>query len=290
MRVTPGRTGAKAVGRIDKKGALTLIEQFNAHQLQRGLTRTTVDLRAGHLRRFDQWLNPGTLPDATAADIEAFLETRSWEDATRYVFLSHLHAYYRWAVRTGVTDLDPTEFVDRPKVRPGLPRPIPDDSLAYLLAQATGRMRTWLLLGAFEGLRCMEIAGLQRSDVIEADAYLRILGKGRKERVVPLHPLVLESLRILPMPRLGPLWRMNDGRSMTGSRVSQAINRWMREMSVDATAHQLRHWFGTRSYQACQDVLAVAGMMGHSNTATTSIYAQFSHKVARAAVLSLSVN
>lgn len=265
-----------------------MIEQFNAHQRQRGLLASTIYRREENLRRFDRWLAPGALLDATVADVLAFLEARSWEDSTRYVFISHLHCFFKWAVREGLVDFDPTEFIDRPRLRPGLPRPISDDSLAYLVSQATGRMHSWLLLGALQGLRCMEIAGLERSDVVDADSYLRVMGKGRKERIVPLHPLVLESLRRLPMPRVGPLFRNARGRQITADGVQIHLNRWMHNMGVPDTAHQLRHWFGTRSYQACQDVLAVAGLMGHSNTASTAVYAKFSQKVARAAVLSLS--
>lgn len=279
---------ATALGTHERK-AEQLLEQFVAHQRARGLMATTIVLRSGHLRRFDRWLDPTTITDATVADIRAFLETRSWDDSTRYVFISHLHAFYRWAVREGIVQFDPTEFIERPRLRPGLPRPISDDALAYLIAQATGRMRSWLLLGAFAGLRCVEIAGLQRSDVVEVAKYLRVMGKGRKERVVPLHPFILVSLQGLPMPRVGPLYRMEDGRPMTAHRVSQCANRWIREMGVNATMHQLRHWFGTHTYGECRDVLAVAGLMGHSNTATTSIYAKFSDRVAQAAVFGLSV-
>lgn len=268
----------------------TLLHQFNAHQQRRGLMATTIELRTGHLRRFERWLDPTPLLDATVADVEAYIETRTWEDSTQYVFLSHVHAYFKWAVREGLTELDPTEYVDRPRVRRGLPRPISEDQLTYLVAQAAGRMRAWLLLGAFSGLRCMEIAGLHRGDVLEADMHLRVLGKGRKERVVPMHPLVLAALRAQGMPKAGPLWRMADGRQITAHRLSQAANRWIRAMGVDATMHQLRHFFGTHTYRECQDVLAVGGLLGHSNPASTAVYAKFSNRVATAAVLSLSVD
>lgn len=268
----------------------TMLHQFNAHQKRRGLMATTIELRTGHLRRFERWLDPTPLLDATVADVEAYIETRTWEDATQYVFLSHVHAYFKWAVREGLTELDPTEYVDRPRLRPGLPRPISDDQLAYLVAQATGRMRAWLLLGAFAGLRCGEIARLERADVLEADGHLRVLGKGRKERIVPMHPLVLGALHAAPMPKVGALWRMDDGRPVTPHRVSQAINRWTRSMGVDVTAHQLRHYFGTHTYRECQDVLAVGGLLGHANPASTAVYAKFSNKVATAAVLSLDLD
>lgn len=266
-----------------------MIHQFNAAQRRRGLQPSTIERREYALRMFEAWLDPGTLADATEADIEAFIDTRPWSSKTIYGFLSHLAAYYRWAIRTGICERDPSAFIDRPRLRQGLPRPIADDDLALLISQASPTMRAWLILGAFAGLRCAEIAGLHRDDIIDTHGYMRILGKGNKERIVPLHPLVIEALRAAGMPRSGPLWRTVTGLPTTGATVSQQGGAFMRSQGVDASMHQLRHWFGTRSYQACQDLLAVAGLMGHSNTATTRGYAAFDQKVATAAVLALTI-
>jgi integrase/recombinase XerD len=272
------------------QGTPEVITQFNAAQKRRGLLPSTIERREADLAKFVLWLGPVSILDATASDIEAFLDNRRWAAATAYAFISHLHAFYTWAVRQHLLERDPSADIDRPKLRPGLPRPIADEDLAYLVGQASVEMRAWLLLGAFQGLRCAEIAGLQRRDVAEAEGYLRIMGKGRKERIVPLHPLVATSLRLLPMPRKGHLFVRDNGTPITPTRVSQRIAEFMRSMSVDATAHQLRHWFGTRAYRECQDLLAVAGLMGHSNTAMTARYAQFSNAVAEAAVKALSLD
>lgn len=267
-----------------------MIHQFIAAQRRRGLQQSSIIRRAADLRKFERWLDPGTLADATVADIEAFLDCRAWEPATGYAFLSHLHMFYKWAVREGFCQFDPTEFVDRPKLRPGLPRPIGDDDLAYLIAHAAPVMRAWLMLASHAGLRCCEIAGLTRGDIVDAEGHMRIVGKGRKVRVVPMHPLVLASLKSAGMPRTGPLWRTPTGLEFSGTTVSQQGNRYIRSMGVDATMHQLRHWFGTKTYRDSQDLLATAGLLGHSNTSTTAVYAQYDQKVAIAAVLSLTLN
>jgi integrase/recombinase XerC len=266
-----------------------MIHQFNAAQRRRGLLQSSIIRRAADLRKFERWLEPSSLPDATVADVEAFIECRSWEPATTYAFLSHLHAFYRWAVREGICRFDPTEFVDRPRLRPGLPRPIADDDLAYLITQASPVMHSWLMLGSHAGLRCCEIAGLTRGDVVDSENHMRVMGKGRRTRIVPMHPLVLASLKAAGMPRTGPLWKNANGSELTGTNVSHQGNKFIRAMGVDATMHQLRHWFGTKTYRDSQDLLATAGLMGHVNTATTAVYAQYDQKVAIAAVLSLTV-
>lgn len=265
-----------------------MIPQFNAAQKRRGVLPSSIARREADLRKFAKWLEPGVLVDAEPADIEAFIEARGWAPRTTYAFISHLSAFFTWARRQGLVVSDPTELVDRPKLRQGLPRPISDDDLAFLFSQSSARMHSWLALGALGGLRCSEIAGLHRDDVSETQGWMRVMGKGQKERIVPLHPTVAESLHRHGLPRRGPLFTTH-GIQLTGSQVSCSGNRWMKAMGVDATMHQLRHWFGTRTYQDSQDLLAVAGLMGHANTSMTATYAAFAPKVARAAVLSLAV-
>ena len=85
----------------------------------------------------------------------------------------------------------------------GTPRPADTGDIRRVLESADPMERCWLLLAGLQGLRCKEIAGLRREDVIDAKGLLRILGKGDRERVLPLHPDVLAGLRALPMPRTG---------------------------------------------------------------------------------------
>lgn len=265
-----------------------MIEQFNQQQLRRGILPSSVDRRELDLKKFLRWLAPSTLIDAQPSDVEAFILCRNWNERTTYAFLSHLHAFYVWAMAMDLVDADPTVKILRPRVRPGLPRPVSDDELAYILSQAEGNMKAWIMLGSFEGLRCMEIAGLERNDISET--HIRVMGKGQKEREVPLHPLVWRALIQAPIPRFGPCFKTKEGHQIKAAHLSALGNRFIRHCGVDATMHQLRHWFGTSTYQNCQDILAVGAMMGHSSPATTKIYAQHSSAVAIAAVQSLSVS
>ena len=132
-----------------------------------------------------------------------------------------MHAFYRWAIDNEMTQVDPTVRVRRPKMRRVLPRPIEDRDLAYALDMANPELRAMLLLGCFQGLRCMEIAGLERQDIMDQakPAKLRVAeGKGGHERVMPLHPAVLEALkahRMPPQSRGGPIFTMEHGGGLT---------------------------------------------------------------------------
>jgi site-specific recombinase XerD len=267
---------------------------FADAQRRRGLRETSIlkrdsDLTA-YLRHFG---DPFTVDHD---ELDAWLDSRPGRNGhglsarTRCSWLSNLHEFYRWAIRAGHTEYDPTERIDRPKTHPGLPRPIDSDDLAMALsATDDAQMLAWLHTMAYAGLRCSEVAWLTRDRVIDREGLIVVLGKGGKERVVPMHPLVGESLTRYRMPRTGNVFLMPDGAAWRAGRVSAKTCTYLHRLGIDATAHQLRHWFGTTTYAACQDIRVVQELMGHSSPVTTAGYAAWSRLVAREAVEALPV-
>jgi integrase len=141
-------------------------------------------------------------------------------------------------------------------------------------------IRIWLVLAAWCGLRCKEIALLRRECLIEGASppILMILpdatkGRGRG-RAVPLCDFAIDELRAAAaeMARAGFLWRRPDGRPYTPGQVSHLIACALRELDVIATAHMARHWFGTECYRAKRDLRGVQELMGHADPATTALY------------------
>lgn len=269
-----------------------LIREFCTHQRRRHLAESTIELRARNLRSFERWLER-PLVEATGEDVERFLDGRPGRTGsrlsarTRYCWVSHLHMFYEWAWRAGHVDVDPTLVVGRPELPKNLPRPIRDDDLAEAIAQAEPVMRAWLWLAAYGGLRCFEIAGLQRDDVFEGEGLVRVVGKRRRERIIPLHPLVWTALRSAGLPRTGHLFLREDGTPFPAARVSRRIAVYLDDLGIDATAHQLRHWFGSRTYQQCRDIRVVQELLGHSSPTTTAIYTAFSTSTMAKAVATL---
>jgi integrase/recombinase XerC len=228
--------------------------------------------------------------DATREDVETFLDHRNIGPRTRYSWLSHLHAFYLWATLEELTDCDPTARITRPKVRRPLPRPAPTEAVMCALAAGSPEQRTWVLLAAFQGLRCMEIAGLQREDVLETEGLLRVVhGKGGVERIMPLHQDVLDALLNLPMPRSGWIFRRSMGGPYKPDQMSTAFNNFLRDARVQVTAHQFRHWFGTHLYASTRDLRLVQEMLGHASPVTTTIYVAFDRASATRAVQDLSL-
>jgi len=216
------------------------------------------------------------LGEVTARQIAALIDARQLGASARYSWISTISVFYRWAMvhHPKLVTSDPTITLERPKLRQGLPRPTPDADILAALDVAADPVRTWIVLGAWAGLRCMEMAGLHHEDVLIDEGLLLVRGKGRSERLVPIHDRVLD---VLPRGgRVGPMFQQPDGRVYSAHRVSHMINAHFRALGMGWTAHQLRHRFATRVHDASGDLLVTQALLGHASPTTTAIYAKFS--------------
>jgi integrase/recombinase XerC len=267
-----------------------LISGYALDMTRRNLSRKSIGVFRKALENFAQ---VAELPEATAEDIHAWLETGPHRTAlsarSKSWYISALHGFYEWAIAAGHLSTDPTHGIRRPKVSRRLPRPLPAEELAGALELADGPMRAMLLLGALAGLRSMEIAGLRAEDVSLARRTMRVVGKGDKERVLPVHPEVACALESLPLPERGAIFRAESGRPMTADRVSHVVSRFLHDTGSESGTHALRHYFGTSVYQSTLDLRLTQELMGHSSPATTAGYAAVSMSKAAAAVAALKI-
>lgn len=264
------------------KTNLQLIGAYAQDSSNRGLQVTTIEMRTVRLRCFAGWLDR-PLGTATADDVECFLAGRRIGVRTRYTWLSHLSCFYRWGVRRDIFTADPTGRIDRPRLPKLLPRPISDANLTIAI-DAPPRVRAMLLLASHMGLRCCEISRLHANDIIDtADAPMILVhGKGAKDRMIPLHPLVLDALG--PLPHRGWLFRRAEGGQLSPAEVSIMMRRHLHDQGIDATGHQLRHWFATRVYRATRDLRLTQELLGHASPTTTACYTAWATGDATAAV------
>jgi integrase/recombinase XerC len=270
-----------------------MIYEHGLHLRRRGLAATTIEIRLSKLYRFDDEVG---LCVADAAAIDRFLDGRRGRGGgplsapARYAWVSHLHQFYRWAIDWGHLHGDPTVQVPRPKQRRHLPRPIDTGDLVVALDMATPIMRSWLVLASFAGLRVSEIAGLEIDGILWEPGLLRVLGKGGKERLIPMHPEVQRVLRAQRLPTRGRVFRRPRGGGYPAAQVSKEMALYLESLSIDATAHMCRHWFGTQLYRQSRDLRVVQELMGHSSPTTTAIYADWSRHEAERAVAALSLD
>lgn len=238
---------------------------FHRYQTVRGLSPKTVLRRTTSLHQFSAYIEPLPLLETHADLIDEWLGTfRS--PATRRAYRSDLMAFFTWAARRDLCP-NPVLRTDAIKVPNTLPRPVPPSYLPAILASAEPDVRLMIALGAYAGLRCAEISALEASDLdlTSLSPTLAVRGgKGGKDRVVPIHPQLAKMLQGTKPGRLFPVAPRTVGRKVAAH---------LRGLGIEATAHKLRHSFGTELARTTRgNVVLVASLLGHADVSTTMRY------------------
>ena len=234
------------------------------------------------------------LLEASREDLAAWRADLAVGPGTAAAYVSHAIQFYGWAAREGLVDENRAAGLPVPKLGRRLPRPIGEADLFAAVAGAPPRVRPWLVLAAWCGLRAKEIALLRRENVRETSQPPVLLiahdaTKGTRERIVPLSAFAREALLEHGLPRAGWVFRRYDGLPGPNRpwRVSQAANNYLRSCGIAETLHQLRHRFGTQAYAGSLDLRLVQELLGHRRPETTAGYAAWNQAAAAAVVENL---
>lgn len=271
---------------MGNQASMTELDAYTEYMQRKNLTSKSITQWAMVARRWSEWFD-GDHWQATGDDVEAWLwDAQPHLKATsRRNYLKGLRSFYVWGQRTGRCGHDPTADVVKPREPVLRPDPVQTADVRRAIDSAGPVMAAVLSLAAYAGLRCAEISALRWRDI--DDTGIRVQGKGRRERRVPLHPQIagaLEPLRHDPAP---------DGRIFGWSpeMVSQRGSAYLRALGVDVRKpmHGLRAWFATRLYEVSgHDLLLVRETLGHSSVHTTAMYAQVADDAAASAVASIA--
>lgn len=246
-----------------------------AWQRQHGLAGGTILKRRYELAMWATWI--GTRwTTATWRDVEAWIASRvRLGPRAQASTISHLRAFYRWARREGLCDIDPCADVIAPRGGSRLPRPARAAAVERAVGAGVERLEVACALMAFAGLRCCEVARLRWDDVDLAAGVIYVdAGKGDRDGTVPI-VAPLRAVLSLQHATDGPVVPNVYGRATTPARMSQVVNAHLRRRRCGCTAHQLRHYFGTRFLElAGGDLLAVREVLRHASITTTQVYAQ----------------
>lgn len=249
----------------------TLIDAWTLTMQAQGLSQNTITERTRLIRQLARTTgtDPAALTPHTLTVFLASVEAPVTADA----YYSIARAWCSWLVRVGHRDDDPTMRVPRPRVPPARPRPITRDQLDAVLAtplRPATRMK--ILLAAFAGLRIHEIARVRGQDVDPAGGTLTVTGKGGRTDFLPAHPVILDQAGDYPRKGYWFPSSSRPGQHVAARTVGTVIARALRRAGIDATAHQLRHYFATSLLEAGVDSRIVQTLMRHASLATTGRY------------------
>lgn len=277
------------------------LKRFEQHlSIERNVSPRTVSAYLRDIRGFQQFLLQAGLP----GDPEEWCRQVDLLLLRRYLAqlygqcgktsiarkLSSLRTFFRYLVREGDLDVSPADGVATPRRDQYLPRVLSAEQVGHLLDQPLSGKRLLVVrdLAIFEliyscGLRVSELTGLDVGAVDLDGASVRVLGKGRKERLLPIGRSACAAVRLYLDERGGaqaddPLFLNHRGGRLTPRSVQRNLKQRLRELNLpgDVTPHALRHSFATHLLDAGADLRAIQELLGHASLSTTQKYTKVS--------------
>jgi integrase/recombinase XerD len=260
-----------------------LLDAFcDALWLEDGLARNTIASYRIDLQQLSQFLNKDLLK-ASEADLFAFLASRKGRASSAARRVSTLKRFYRYCLRERRVGADPTLKLDPPKRVPRFPRSLTEADVEALLAapdaatQLGLRDRAMLEMLYATGLRVSELVALKTFEVNLDAGVVRVMGKGSKERLVPLGEEAAEWIsRYLKTreTKSDALFITSRGAGMTRQAFWHLIRRYGARAipGKKLSPHTLRHAFATHLINHGADLRVVQLLLGHADISTTQIY------------------
>lgn len=286
-----------------KKNNLDQVADFLRFcSLERGLSKNTVDSYQLDLNQFIEYLDKEKITDwpEDPLIIDSYLAKQRDEGKKTSTIsrgITTLRRFYRYLLRQHILVVDPLIQIDAPKQEKRLPLALSQKEVEQLLAQpdiktTTGlRDRAILELLYATGMRVSELINLKEADLHTDLKIIRVLGKGSKERLVPVTDFALswldkylENVRDPALLKKGVacdfLFLNNRAGQLTRQAVWQSIKKYSKlaKIDKDITPHTLRHTFATHLLENGADLRVVQEILGHSDISTTQIYTNLSQK------------
>lgn len=284
-----------------------LIKHYADHlRLELSLSDNSVEAYCHDVHLFLQYLenqNVSTaIDDITQDTVEnffAYLYDLNIGATSQARILSGLKSFWRYLIQEELAELDPTELISSPSLGRHLPEVLTFEEIQRMiesidLSQPNGhRNKAMIEVMYCCGLRVSELINLQISDIYRQDGFLRIIGKGSKERLVPISKSSLEilfqyiegaRLHITPKPKCTDIVFLNSrGTGLTRQTVFLLVKELAEQNGIHKTIspHTFRHSFATHLLEGGANLLAVQQMLGHASVSTTEIYTHISDDLLR---------
>ncbi len=197
--------------------------------------------------------------------------------------LSTLRSFFRFLTKEGYLKTDPIISLSSPKLEKHLPAFLTEEEVTKLIESVTSRdergLRDKAILEVFysTGIRISELVGLNVDDVDLISGIAKVMGKGKKERIVPIGDKAISVLRVYLDKRTkqpDAIFLNKNGKRITDRGVRNVVKKYIRLVGIKqgVSAHTLRHSFATHLLNRGADLRSVQELLGHANLSTTQIY------------------
>lgn len=265
---------------------------------EQGASRETIRSYHADLRQFHAFLKdfgqangdcrPGEIEAAMIRNYLAWLDRKGEKKSSLARKLATLRSFYRFLLREGQVTRNPAEEIRTPKLPKSLPRVLTKEDADTLMdlpkadTLLARRDRAILETLYSTGARVSELVGMNVADLYAAEGLVRLRGKGRKERIVPIGDVALDAIKSYhaafnsaPSARhsAAPVFRNTRGGRLTSRSVARIVTKYSRSLpSGRVSPHALRHSFATHLLDEGADLRAIQEMLGHASLNTTQKY------------------
>jgi integrase/recombinase XerD len=270
-----------------------LIDRFiDFYWLTTGASKNTLSAYRSDLKIFSKWLNNNSLIDVDKKQIQDYFSYRKDSNisaSTQSRMLTCLHSFYQYLSDKQNLKIDPTEQLDYPKLEKKLPIFLNVQEVERLLEAPNSkslfgqRDRAMLELLYSCGLRVSELINLSYHNINLKDEFIRIHGKGNKERLLPMGEIAIDYLTkyelnsrpaLLKNGQSDSYFLSNRGSAMSRQNFFYIIKDYASKAGIEKplSPHSLRHAFATHLVQKGADLRSVQLMLGHSDISSTQLY------------------
>ena len=260
---------------------------------EKGLSPKSVEAYLHDVQLLADFLGEDKIADATFEELQKFLKHLYESDfnaRSQARIVSGMRAFYRYLIYASVREDDPTELLDAPKIGMHLPDVLTVEEIKDIIAVIDlstpeghrNRAMVEVMYGC--GLRVSELVTLRLSNLFFDDGFIKVVGKGSKERLIPIGTtamkmvnLYVDGNRKLLKIKKGEedyVFLNRRGAHLTREMVFMLVKKWVAAAGIDKTVspHTFRHSFATHLIEGGADLRAVQQMLGHESITTTEIY------------------
>ena len=293
----------------DKKANDSLVSHYERYlRLERGYSQNTILAYMHDIDHLLRYLHSASLHvvDVKLEDLENFVATLvdvGISPKSQARILSGIRSFYRYLVLDGYLDKDPTELLESPNLGEHLPEVLSTKEVdmiedAINLEKWEGQRNKAIIEVLFScGLRVSELVNLKLSDLFLDEKFVRVTGKGSKQRLVPISDAAIRELNLWfidrdAMENIKPgeedyVFLNRSGHHLTRTMILIMVKQYARDAGIEKTIspHTFRHSFATALLEGGADLRAIQAMLGHERIATTVIYTHIDMSTLRNEIL-----